>query len=359
MRVLVVEDSAYQRLRIVEALRGASGVAEVESVGTGEEAIRRLLSHEFGLVTLDLGLPGMDGHAVLRWIMANRPLPVVVISSDQEERSALAALEAGALEVLGKAGAQPESLARWKRRLADVVEGVRALSMETLLRRSAEGAARVAEPPPTPPPMRAPRPVAGPAASIPGLVVAASTGGPPALRELFLGLPPQHAVVGVAQHMPPPFTRSLAQRLASGTAWDVREAVAGAEAVPGVVWIAPGGGHLEFVRQGERLLLSVAPHTPATRWCPSADRLFASAAGAFGPRAVGVVLTGMGDDGAEGCRALSDSGGTVFCEARETAVIPGMPDAAARAVPDARRVPLPRLPAEIERRLAEVARGAG
>ena len=122
MRVLVVEDSAYQRLRIVEALKGATGVAEVESVGTGEEAIRRLLTSEFGLVTLDLGLPGMDGHAVLRWIMANRPLPVVVISSDREEKSALMALEAGALDVLAKASARPDSLARWKARLGDVVE---------------------------------------------------------------------------------------------------------------------------------------------------------------------------------------------------------------------------------------------
>ncbi len=355
MRVLVVEDSAYQRLRIVETLRAAAGVTEVEAVGTGEEAIRRLLTSDFGLVTLDLGLPGMDGHAVLRWIMANRPLPVVVISSDREERSALMALEAGALDVLAKAGAQPESLGRWKRRLADVVEGARLLSMGSLLRRSAERAGGAADPPVTPPPMRLPR-LTGLPGEAPGLVVAASTGGPPALRELFLGLAPHYAVVGVAQHMPPPFTRSLAQRLASGTAWDVREAVSGGEASAGVVWIAPGGGHLEFVRQGERLLLNVAPHGPSARWCPSADVLFASAAFAFGPRAVGVVLTGMGDDGAEGSRVIAAAGGTVLCESRDTAVIAGMPDAAARAVPGARRVPLPRMPAEIERCLAEAAR---
>jgi two-component system chemotaxis response regulator CheB len=122
------------------------------------------------------------------------------------------------------------------------------------------------------------------------------------------------------------------------------------------VWIAPGGAHLEFVRHGERLLLNVAPHGPSARWCPSADLLFASAAAAFGPRLVGVVLTGMGDDGAQGSRAIAAAGGTVLCESRETAVISGMPDAAARAVPDARRVPLPRLPAEIERRLADAAR---
>ncbi len=238
MRVLVVEDSAYQRLRIVEALRAAAGVTDVEAVGTGEEAIRRLLTHEFGLVTLDLGLPGMDGHAVLRWIMANRPLPVVIISSDREERSALMALEAGALDVLAKAGAQPESLGRWRKKLAEIVEAARTTSIESLLRRSA---ARAAEPPISgslPRPARHLPPVGSPA----GLVVAASTGGPPALRELFQGLPPQNAVVGVAQHMPAPFTRSLAQRLSSGTPWDVREATSGSEAIPGVVWIAPGAG---------------------------------------------------------------------------------------------------------------------
>ncbi len=357
MRVLVVEDSAYQRLRIVETLRAAPGVADVESVPTGEEAIRRLLTSEYGLVTLDLGLPGMDGHAVLRWIMANRPLPVVVISSDNEERNAIMALEAGALDVLGKASARPESLARWRRRLADVVEGARLLSMESLLRRVPGRAGKAAEaPPPTPAPIRLPR-IAG-AGEPPALVVAASTGGPPALRELFAGLLPQHAVVGVAQHMPPPFTRSLAQRLGSGTAWDVREAVNGAEASPGVVWLAPGGGHLELVRRGERPFLQVTPHAASARWCPSADLLFASAAAAFGPRVVAVVLTGMGDDGAEGCRAVAAAGGAVLCESRETAVIPGMPDAAARAVLEARRVPLPRLAAEIERHLAGAARVA-
>ena len=356
MRVLVVEDSAYQRLRIVEALRGAAGVGEVEAVGTGEEAIRRLLTHEFGLVTLDLGLPGMDGHAVLRWIMANRPLPVVVISSDREERSALAALEAGALDVLAKAGAQPESLARWRKRLGEVVEGARSMSMESLLRRSAS---RASEPPVSgaiPRPAR-PLPHVGTPA---GLVVAASTGGPPALRELFLGLPPQNAVVGVAQHMPAPFTRSLAQRLSSGTPWDVREAVNGAEAVPGVVWLAPGGGHLEFVRhQSERLFLNVAPNGPSMRWCPSADVLFASAASSFGARLVAVVLTGMGDDGAEGSRAIAAAGGTVLCESRESAVIAGMPDAAARAVPEAGRFALSRLPAEVDRRLSNASRAPG
>jgi two-component system chemotaxis response regulator CheB len=300
----------------------------------------------------------MDGHAVLRWIMANRPLPVVVISSDREEKSALMALEAGALDVLGKASAQPENLSRWRKRLADVVEGARLLSMESLLRRSAERAGGPPASGSVPSPARIPR-VPAPHGEPPGLVVAASTGGPPALRELFLGLPPQHAVVGIAQHMPPAFTRSLAQRLASGTSWDVREAVDGAEASPGVVWIAPGGGHLEFIRQGDRLLLNIAPHGPSIRWCPSADLLFASAASVFGPRLVGVVLTGMGDDGAEGSRAIAALGGTVLCESRETAVISGMPDAAARAVPAARRIPLARLPGEIERRLAEAAREPG
>lgn len=352
MKVLVVEDSAYQRLRIVEALRGSGGVTEVEAVGSGEEAIRRLLTHEFGLVTLDLGLPGMDGHAVLRWIMANRPLPVVVISSDEEERSALAALEAGALDVLGKAGARPESLARWKKRLADVIEGARSFSMESLLRRSAAPAAGPASGGSIARPVRLPLAAGHP----PGLVVAASTGGPPALRELFLALPPQAAVVAVAQHMPPAFTRSLAQRLSSGTPWDVREAASGAEASPGVVWIAPGGEHLELVRQDDRVLLQVGPLGSSPRWCPSADVLFSSAASAFGPRVVGVVLTGMGDDGALGSRAIAAAGGTVLCESRETAVISGMPDAAARAVPDARRVPLGRLPTEIDRRLADASR---
>ena len=172
------------------------------------------------------------------------------------------ALEAGALDVLAKAGAQPESLGRWKKRLAEVVEGARLLSMESLLRRSAERAAGTAD-------AARHRPRRGGSRGSParprrrrGSSWPPRPAGPPRSGSSSSASPPQHAVVGVAQHMPPPFTRSLAQRLSSGTAWDVREAVSGAEASPGVVWIAPGGGHLEFVRAGRA--------TPPERRAPRA-----------------------------------------------------------------------------------------
>ncbi len=345
MRALVVEDSAFQRLRIQEALAESRHVSSVETAVTGEEAIRKLLSDRFDLVTLDLGLPDMDGQAVLRWIMANRPVPVVVVSAERQERRALLALEAGAIDFVGKATAQPEAIARWKRRLAEAVEGARQISFEGLRQRTASQGR------PAPQPRRAGKaPAVGEA---PALVVAASTGGPPALRDFFLDLGPLHAVVAVAQHMPPPFTRSLASRLSTGTGWDVREAEPGGEALPGVVWIAPGGHHLEFARSAGRVVLRVTPHTGRVRWCPSADLLFESAARTFGERTVALVLTGMGDDGSAGAAAVAAAGGAVLCEGRETAVIPGMPDAAARAAGGALRAPLRSLAAAVQRSVAE------
>ena len=163
--------------------------------------------------------------------------------------------------------------------------------------------------------------------------------------------------MAIAQHMPAPFTRSLASRLSSGTDWEVREATDGREAIPGVVWLAPGGHNLELVRQDEMIFLAVSASGGRARWCPSGDLLFSSAARCFGSRAVGVVLTGMGDDGAEGALAIAGAGGVVICEGRETAVIPGMPDSAARLVPQAQRLPLPAIAQEVDRVLSGI--GAG
>jgi two-component system chemotaxis response regulator CheB len=349
MRVLVVDDSAYQRLTLASALREHPRITDVEVAATGEDAIRKVLSSRFDLVTLDIEMPGMDGFAVLRWLMTHRPLPVLIVSDKKHERTAVLALELGAFDVLGKANARSGGLDAWKPLLAEKVDEAAAIRLDVLTRR-----ARTAPEPAAPAARRKRHPSLAAATKggekISALVIAASTGGPPAVRDVLVGFPPRPVVVALAQHIPAPFTRSLAARLATATGWDAREAFDGMELLVGEVAVAPGGRHLELALSGRKPFARVSQEG-TRRWCPSADALFSSAAEAFGPHVVAVVLTGMGDDGAVGARAVADAGGTVICESRESAVISGMPDAAARAVPGAKRLPLAEIGPELARLL--------
>jgi two-component system chemotaxis response regulator CheB len=344
VKVLVVDDSAYQRLTLAAALRAVALVTSVEVAPTGEAAIRRLLSDSFDLMTLDLEMPGVDGFAVLRWTMENRPLPVLVVTSLSGEGVALSALEAGAYGVLRKSAASVAARSDWKRHLSERVEEARLLHLDALTRRARSGEARLHA-----------RGEAAAAGKGPGgnpgvLAVAASTGGPAALRELFASFPRRELVVGVAQHLPAPFTRSLAARLASHTGWDAREAADGDRAVPGTILVAPAGHHMEFAGDRRSPVVKVRLAKGDGRWIPSADLLLSSAAALFAEDTVGVVLTGMGTDGAAGARAVAEAGGTVIVESPETAVISGMPESAAQAARSALVLPLGAISRELDRR---------
>lgn len=343
MRALVVDDSAVHRLTLAAALRELPTVSAVETASSGEEAIRLLARERFDLLSLDIQMPGIDGFAVLRWVMANHPLPVLVVSGAQHGPTALAALELGAFEVLRKPSPRSGGLETWKKMLARAVEAAGEIRVEKLGTRPEGG--------------RGPGDAAGafaidPSERLPGvLAVASSTGGPAALRTLFGGLARRPVPVLVAQHMPPPFTRSLAARLAAVSGWDAREARDGEPLEPGTILVAPGGRHLAIQGDADRPVARLLEGGEA-RWCPSCDLLLASAARVFGARAVAVVLTGMGTDGADGARAVAASGGFVVAESRDTAVVAGMPDAAARAVPSALRLPLHAIADSLSRRFA-------
>lgn len=362
MRTLVVDDSAFQRMQIGEALASLPSVKSVDAASSGEEAIRKLLSGAFDLVTLDVEMPGIDGLAVLRWVMANRPMPVLVISSLRGERLAIQALELGACDVVSKPAAR-DGMDAFRARLAVAVAEAGEARADLLARRGVPAPERK----PTPQPggasdqrmssrtVSAPVPSSGLA-----IVIAASTGGPSALRDLLTGLAPirQSLVfVAMAQHMPAPFTTSLAARLSATTGWDVVEPGPGTEAVAGGAWLCPGGFHLAIARVGNRSVATLMADASQYRWTPSGDHLFASAAAHFGARAIAIVLTGMGDDGAEGAFAISSAGGSVFAEGVETAVIPGMPDAASRRVKTTIRLPLPDLARAVCERVSSLETG--
>ncbi len=345
IRVLVVDDSAFVRKALARML-GATPDIEVCGFGVdGQDALEQAESLRPDVITLDVQMPRLDGLSALARLMQVRPTPVLLLSSLTREGAdvTLRGLELGAMDFVDKSRVQGSmnllSLAE------ELTAKVRALAGAHL-------------PLLTPPePAESARAGPDPPARVDALVVAASTGGPAALQYLLPALPATLPVaVLVVQHIPPGFTRSLAERLALRSALAVREAESGEVVRPGVVLIAPAGWHARVERRRGvvRVQLSEEPRDSLHR--PSADVLMAAAAAVWGARTVGVVLTGMGHDGVAGLRAIRAAGGTTLAESEETSVIYGMPKAAAEAGVVDRLVPLHRLPAEI---LAAVSESAG
>jgi two-component system chemotaxis response regulator CheB len=318
-RVLLVDDSDASRAAVGRILEGSGGVVIVGAAGDGEQALREALRLEPDLVFLDLQMPRMDGFTFLRILMARRPTPVVVVSSQARRSDAFKALELGALDFVAKpeGGASFESIAAT---LLEKCELLRALRPENL------GPAL-----PPGPPLDAAR-LSEPARVV---AVAASTGGPQALQRLFSALPADLPLAFVvAQHMPERFTAAFAERLSRTTPFSVQEAAEGDAVATGRVLVAPGGRDLEVRRDSAGTLRAAVLAGGPTRhekYRPSANRLLASVARAVGPRACGVILTGMGSDGSEGVAAIKEAGGLTLAESQESAVVYGMPQAAAES----------------------------
>jgi two-component system chemotaxis response regulator CheB len=352
LRVLVVDDSAANRRTLAGLLERQPGVQIVGSARDGDEALQLALSLSPDLVTLDLEMPRMDGFTFLRLLMASKPIPVVVISSHSAKDKVFRALELGAIDFIAK----PEPVLAptpagdpLRRELDRVLEMVRQLSPAVMrdrrpmrLHTSQPAAARatrqeIAE---APLPSRV-------------VAIAASTGGPTALMELFAALPSGGSgAIVIAQHMPERFTRTFAERLDKQGGFRVREAEHGFELAACTALVCPGGRAIEVERREQRFLARVIRPAAGDRYAPSADRLFASVADVVGERAVGVVLTGMGEDAAAGVVALKRAGGRVLAEAEATAVVYGMPKVAAATGCVDEVLPLPELIARIRELLS-------
>ena len=304
-----------------------SGHPKIQVVGRaadGNEGLREALALEPDVITLDLEMPRMDGYTFLRILMTRRPTPVVVISSHSARESVFKALELGAVDFIAKPARQvvPE-LDTIRRELVNKVLSVGRLKPVRL--RAArdstvgEGGAPAA---------------VEPATDLLGLVcIGASTGGPPALKEIFEALPGDLPVaVLVSQHMPPSFTGPFARRLDGAGAMTVREARTGDVLTPGLALVSPGDGSLVVTTLASGQIAVQVETIDAARdrprIVPSADRMMDTAVAEMGKNTMGVVLTGMGDDGSRGVRSIHGAGGLTVAEAESSAVIYGMPEAA-------------------------------
>jgi two-component system chemotaxis response regulator CheB len=342
IRLLVADDSPLMR-RLLRELFEAEGGFEVELARDGLEVLERLAAFKPQVITLDVQMPGLDGLACLDRIMVERPTPVVMVSALTRAgaEESLRALELGAVEVVAKpSGALSLKMDRFGPQL---LEAVRAASQARLpiARRLAERVrSRVrplreaaTAPAPAPSPALRRRSAARRPPSDGLVVVGCSTGGPAALDVVLSALPGDFPwPVVVAQHMPASFTGALARRLDGLTDLSVREVTGSAALRAGGVYIGRGDADLVIGARPEGLVALAAPSDAGFRWHPSVDRLMDSAMALVAPtRIVGVLMTGMGDDGAASMRRLRAGGGRTIAEAESTAVVWGMPGELVRA----------------------------
>ena len=339
VRALVIDDSAYNRVTLTRMLETDPRIRVVATAVNGEDGIKQVMKHRPEAITLDLEMPLMDGFAFLRWLMVNLPTPVIVVSSKSSDRSVFKALELGALDFIAKPGGRVSPrLEEIQRDLVAKVLQIADLRIENLRPHIEEEPVETAK---------------GPALSgtcpIDLVTIGCSTGGPPALQHMFQALPRMPVPFVVAQHMPPTFTRLFAERVNKLSAYDVREATDGEILEAGTVYIAPGGMQSEVRRVAEGLLIRVYPAGINDLYAPSVDRLFRSASDACRDRLVAVIMTGMGDDGAESMRVVRERGGRTIAESSESAIIFGMPAEAIRTGAVDEVLSLAQIPAAIRK----------
>ncbi|CDF82168.1 Chemotaxis response regulator protein-glutamate methylesterase of group 2 operon [Pseudomonas knackmussii B13] len=329
IKVMIVDDSAVMREVMQQMLQG---YADIEVIGAAMDPLLALQKMERAwpdVILLDVEMPRMDGITFLRQIMSTRPTPVVICSTLTEKGAdiTLQALAAGAVEVICKPTSGLRDFLQ-----ASVQELVGAI------RTAARARARPSAPMPAPEFKRS----ADALLSLPGnallnqrtteriVVMGTSTGGTQALEHVLCQLPLNAPGIAIVQHMPEKFTRSFAQRLDSLCAIEVREAQDGDRILPGRALIAPGGRHLLVRRSGAQYLVEVRDGPLVSRHRPSVDVLFRSAAVHAGRNALGVIMTGMGDDGARGLKEMHEAGARTCAQDEDSCVVFGMPKEAIR-----------------------------
>jgi len=342
IRVVVVDDSAFSRRTITKMLEGIKGIEVVGFATNGEEGIQKVIALKPDLITLDLEMPKMDGFTLLRILTTRFSVPVIVISALTGADKVFKALELGALDFVAKPSSSASTdLLLIRDDLQQKVLQIVNHKPKDIRRFSPQPAEEIRVAAPL-------HYVDNSAAIIDIVAIGSSTGGPPALQNIFSSFEHKFPfAVVVSQHMPAGFTRAFADRLNRSSSFDVKEAEDGDVVSPGRILISPGGKNMIFeVSRGQVIARIVVP-TASDRYIPSVDVMLESCAAIYRNRMISVILTGMGNDGCKGVRTVHEQGGYVIAESDETAVVYGMPrEAVATGIVD-RVVPLHRVSREI------------
>lgn len=351
IRVLIVDDSASVRQALGQVLTADGDIEVVAAAADPFMAAKKIQEEVPDVITLDVEMPKMDGITFLRKLMSQHPIPVVMCSSLTEAGSEtlMQALEAGAVEVILKPKiAAADFLAESGARIRETVRAAAQARLGAARRRpvgsstlgtAAKLTADAVLPPPTGKAMAKTTEMV--------VCIGASTGGTEALRELLEALPSNTPGIVIVQHMPEKFTAAFAKRLNGLCEVEVKEAVHGDPVLRGHVLIAPGDKHMMLERQGARYVVAVKDGPLVSRHRPSVDVLFRSAARSAGSNAMGVIMTGMGDDGARGMLEMHEAGAFNVAQDEATSVVYGMPkEAVAKGGVD-RIVPLDHIAREI------------
>jgi two-component system chemotaxis response regulator CheB len=347
IRVLIVDDSAVVRQTMESIL---SSDPEIEVIGTAHDpfhAADKIKEEVPDVMTLDIEMPKMDGLTFLQKIMSQRPFPVVICSSltDEGSDSAFKALQYGAVEVITKPKVNTQAFLEESRiRICDAVKAASKASLKkiitpSMLAVSPKHTADVILPKTT-------RPVLTETTEK-IIAVGASTGGTEALREFLMEMPLNCPGIIIVQHMPELFTRSFAERLDSLCRISVKEAASGDPVLKGQALIAPGNRHLLLKRSGARYHVEVKEGPLVSRHRPSVDVLFRSVSRYAGKNAVGVIMTGMGDDGAKGMLEMKEAGAYNIAQDEDSCVVYGMPKEAVKLGAVDKILPLDKIPEEI------------
>jgi two-component system, chemotaxis family, protein-glutamate methylesterase/glutaminase len=340
LNVLVVDDSAVVR-QTLRALLGTQPDIVTTVAQDPLMAMEKMKRDRPDVIILGLERPRMDGLTFLRKIMSDDPVPVIICSGSVGDANAKAmeALQTGAVELIAKPTLGVKGFLEESAVL--LIDAVRAAALSKPMRRRARGNATADAV--LPPPIR--RRVTGDAPGV--IAIGASTGGTEALREILRELPASTCGIAIVQHMPEVFTRSFARHLNEVCAMEVKEAEPGDELCAGRALVAPGDKHLVVMSRGARLYVDVVDGPLVSRHRPSVDVLFRSVASAAGPTSIGVILTGMGADGAAGLAEMKDAGAFTIAQDEATCAVFGMPREAIKRGAANCVLPLPEIAAAL------------
>jgi two-component system chemotaxis response regulator CheB len=348
IRVLVVDDSVVIRKVLTDSLAADPSVQIAGTASDGRLALARIAQLKPDLITLDVEMPNMSGLEAIKEIRKDHPHLPIIMFSTLTERGATTTLDAlalGATDYVTKpsnTGSLDVTMEKIRREL---LPKIKALCGRRLEQKALDPAQRPPVPPPSPSPSRS-----GPVAPVEVLAIGTSTGGPNALAAMLPGIPKDFPVpVVIVQHMPPLFTRLLAERLDKTTQIRIYEGEPGKKLEPGKAFIAPGDHHMVLERRAGGIHLALNQDPPENSCRPAVDVLFRSVAATYGANTLAVVMTGMGADGAIGAQAIRERGGRVFIQDEATSVVWGMPGAVHAAGCADSTFPLPAIAKEIDR----------